>query len=69
MLLMCTIMLAIDAGGIAWLSNADVEGKLIKESDSKYLVDFSQGVKEFKLAGKPSDYAKVLVDKDKCVKE
>ncbi len=69
MLVICSILLAVDAGGIAFISKVDVEGKVLEQSTQKYLVDFSNGVTKYKLAGKPEDYKKVLVNKDECVKE
>ncbi len=69
MLVICSIVLAIDAGGIGVFSNADVEGKILKESHEQYLVDFSEGVTKYNIMGKKEDYSKVLVEKTKCVKE
>jgi len=69
MLVVCTIALAINTGGINIISKADVEGKLLKEDSYKYLVDFTEGVKKYNIAGKPEDYNKVIVNKDDCVKE
>lgn len=69
MLIVCSILLAIDASGIPFLVRGDVEGKILKESQENYLVDFSKGVTSFKLAGKPEDYKKVLIKKTDCVKE
>jgi hypothetical protein len=69
MLVVCTIALAINSGGISVNINADVEGKLLKEDSYKYLVDFSKDLKRFDLSGKPSDYKKVLVNKTDCIKE
>jgi hypothetical protein len=68
-LVICSILLTVDAGGIPVITQATVEGKLLKESSQNLLVDFSEGVTEFKLAGKPSDYKKVLINKTECVKE
>lgn len=67
--LVCTILLAVNGGGFNVITNADVEGRLISQSDTKYLVDFSQGVKKFPIVGKPSDYSQVLVEKYECVKK
>lgn len=66
-ILVCTISIVVNAGGFGAFTNADVEGKLISQSDTKYLVDFSQGVKKYNLMGKASDYDQVLVDKYNCV--
>jgi hypothetical protein len=69
MFVICSIALAINGGGINFLVKEDTEGRILKESETKYLVDFSEGVTKFKLAGKPEDYNKVLVDKTECIKE
>lgn len=69
-LLICTLQFAINTDlGIPFLVKANVEGRLVKESDTKYLVDFSNGLKKYNLAGKPADYKKVLVEKTECIKE
>lgn len=65
----CTIAIAINVGGIGFITKADVQGKLLSQSNTKYLMDFSEGVKRYKLAGSPEDYKKILVDKTACVKE
>lgn len=67
MWVICVITVAINVGGIPFLVSADTEGKIISKSSEKYLVDFTSGVKNYKLQNKPSDYSKVLVDKNKCV--
>lgn len=67
--IICIIALATKIGSISIVSNTNVEGKILKEGQAKYLVDFSEGVKKFNLAGKPSDYSKILIDKNQCVKE
>jgi hypothetical protein len=69
MFVICSIALVINGGGINFLVKEDTEGRILKESETKYLVDFSEGVTKFKLAGKPEDYNKVLVDKTECIKE
>jgi hypothetical protein len=68
-ILVCTINIVVNAGGFGAFTKADVEGKLVSQSDTKYLVDFSEGVKKYELMGKPSDYSQVLVDKYECVKK
>ena len=67
--IVCSLLIAIKMGGLNIITKADVEGKLLKEGQYKFIVDFSEGVKKFKIAGSPSDYSKVLVEKDQCVKE
>ena len=69
MFLICSISVAISAGGLPWSVKADTRGKLISQSAEMYLVDFSKGVESYALIGKPSDYKRVLVKKSKCVKE
>ena len=68
MLVICSILITVNAG-IPMSVRQDVEGKILKEGDTKYLIDFSQGVKKIKSIDKSEDYSKVLVDKTKCVKE
>lgn len=65
--IICSILLTVTANCTVVETRADVEGKILYSNDRKYVVDFSEGVKKYKLAGKPSDYNKVLVDKDQCV--
>lgn len=64
--LVCTIMITTKIGGIRILNNADVEGKLVSQSDTKYLVDFTEGAKRLKAEG---DYSQVLVNKLDCVRK
>lgn len=68
-LLVCKLLVTVNGGGIPFLVETNTEGKMIRESAENYLVDFSKGVKDYALVGKPSDYKKVLISKDKCVKE
>lgn len=69
--LVCSIMITIhsDCYGGTFERKAVVEGKLISQSDFKYLVDFSKGVKKFNVDGPASDYEEVIVDKNDCVKK
>ena len=67
--LVCTIAISIATDIGNWSANADVEGKMISQSETKYLVDFSKGLGKYTLAGKPSDYSEVLVEKYNCVKK
>lgn len=68
--IICTILITVHTGGsFPYERNADVEGKVLYENELRYVVDFSADVKRFHVYGKPSDYQKVLVDKDRCVKE
>ena len=68
MILVCSIVLAIKFDGLAFIQKVDVQGTKISESSTTYLVDFSNNLGEYNLAGKPEDYSKVLVDKKGCVK-
>jgi hypothetical protein len=69
MLVMCSLLLTIKVGDVNMLTRSDVEGRILKEDGPKYLVDFSEGVKRFDIAGKTEDYKKVLINKTECVKE
>jgi hypothetical protein len=70
-MLICALQFFVNTDlGIPFQVKENVEGRLLKESDSKYLIDFTQGLKKYKaLSGKPEDYNKVLVDKTECIKE
>ena len=71
MLIICTIALTIQSF-VPVIAEFDVEGKILKESEESYLVDFSETLSDkskYALSGKPEDYKKVLVKKSKCVKE
>lgn len=67
--LVCSILITVDGGGFGVMTKADVEGTLISQSDTKYLADFSKGVKKYPISGKASDYSQVLVEKYECVKK
>ncbi len=69
MFVICTILIAVNGGGITWITKADVEGRLLKEDGDNYLVDFSQGVTKYDIKGNPEDYNKKLVKKSECIKE
>jgi hypothetical protein len=66
--IICTIAIMVYSDTVGIQQSKDVEGKLLYESQYKYVVDFSQGVKKYNV---PStfDYSKVLVNKDQCVRE
>jgi hypothetical protein len=59
----------INVDNINWSVKADVEGKLISKSSSKYLMDFRQGLKKYPLTVNPDSYENVLIDKKECVKK
>jgi hypothetical protein len=67
----CSILITAYAADmkVGVISRADVTGKVLGQSDTKYLVDFSKGVKKFHIANQPSDYDQVIVDKSDCVEE
>ena len=68
MLVACFVSIVIDVG-FPLISKSVVLGKVISSNNTKYLVDFSKGLKGYNLVGKPSDYSKVLVEKENCVKD
>lgn len=68
-LLVCALTFFVKVDNINWQTKADVEGKLVKEGESKYIVDFRDGLKKYPLVVHPETYDKVLVDKLDCVKE
>lgn len=51
-----------------FLTTADVEGKILNENKTMYLVDFSSGFKKFPKAELTDSYRKKLVEKSNCVK-
>jgi len=68
MMVICSVLIALSVGDIVIVNDIAVEGKVLSAGEGKYLIDFSEDLKTRKgLAGKPADYTKVLVDKDKCV--
>lgn len=69
MLVICLIALTFKLGGINFIdNNVQVEGKVLSESRTAYLVDFSKNAAE-KNAVSPADYKKYFVSKERCVKE
>lgn len=72
MFVICSLLLIFNGGGINWQNRADVEGKILKDDpkETKYLVDFSEGLKRFNtLAENPEDFKKKIVEKSDCIKE
>jgi hypothetical protein len=69
MVLICVVSIAINVGGLPFISKIEAKGKAILELESKYLVDFSDGVKKYNLVGKPSDYKRIFINRKQCIKE
>lgn len=69
MLVICTLVFMINSGGINWQTHADIEGKILNEGTSKYVVDFRDGLKKYPLTVNPQSYNKTLIEKSACVKE
>lgn len=67
--LLCTLSFVVNSGSINWWVKESIEGKLIKEGESKYIVDFREGLKKYPLTVNPQNYDKVLINKSDCVKE
>ena len=44
----------------------NIEGTVIDESDTRYLVDFSKGLDGINLILEPKYYSNIVVYKDKC---
>jgi hypothetical protein len=66
MLVVCAITVVVMNSGIGWVSQANVEGKVLASNEHRYLIDFSKQAKE---KGYEGNYDKVIVDKEKCVEE
>lgn len=62
--IICAISVMVNIGGIGLSSKTNLKGKIVSESRSQYLVDFSSEAKKKDFLG---DYSEVLVDRDKCV--
>lgn len=62
-------MITIKLWDINVLTVTESRGKLLERSEEKFLVDFSEDVKQYNLVGSPKDYSRVLVNKSQCVKE
>jgi hypothetical protein len=62
-------MVVVGMGGINMETKADVEGKIIKSSGYKYIMDFREGLKKYPNVIDRKSYDKVLVDKESCVVE
>jgi hypothetical protein len=68
-MLVCTIAVIVNMGGINAESTADVEGTLLHASDTKYVVDFREGLKKYPKVVHPENYDKKIVNKSDCVTE
>ncbi len=69
MFLVCVVSIAINVGGLPFVSKVEAKGKAILELQSEYLVDFSGGVKKYNLVGNPSDYKRIFINKKNCIKD
>lgn len=63
MILICTIEIIV---GI-FFTKADVEGKMLRQNEQKYYVDFSEALKINKWRLPISDTGKALVNKSDCI--
>ncbi len=68
MLVICSLLITINAGGIPWMGKFDAKGKVLSSSKLLYLVDFSHDLDRYNLFGNSQDYSKVLIDKSECVR-
>lgn len=66
MFVQCLITVTFFLGKIGFIQNEQVRGKILSSNEYNLLVDFSEDAKKKSLYG---DYSKVLVNKNKCVKE
>lgn len=67
MIVVCLLHFIINSGNHNWVVNGDFTGKVKNESHSKYLVDFTEGFKDYPLPLKPEDYNNRMVDKNDCI--
>lgn len=71
MFIICTIAVAMISGGSPTLRSMDVEGRVLKETATSYVADFSEGMKRFSPLSSAdlSVYSRILVDKSTCIVE
>ena len=60
----CTITIVVQVSGINFFGKESLKGKVLSESQTKYVVDFTKSI-DSRYVG---DYSKVIVEKDECVK-
>lgn len=63
--IVCIIQIMFIISGINFIQKDQVEGKILFENETKYLVDFSQVTKK---KGYIGDYSKILVDRSECLR-
>lgn len=61
---MTTVICTITVLAFHFFSKTEVKGIVLKQNESKYLVDFSKEAKE---KGYEGDYSSRLVDKKDCI--
>lgn len=67
MIITCILSVAVNVSGIPFLTTAQVQGKVLKENNRNYLVDFSQGLKKYPKVQIKDEYKNYLISKDKCI--
>lgn len=65
-MVICTLIVTYLVGSINFMEKAQLEGKLLKEDSSNYLIDFSIDAKKHNYEG---NYNKKLIKKEECIKE
>lgn len=68
MIVTCVISIAIMTGGIPWINEVAVDGRVKNSNQTHYLVDFTNGLKKYNTP-ENSDYSNILVEKTQCVKK
>lgn len=66
MIMWCTISIVTMFSGLPWVTETAAKGKVIHETGSSYILDFSEYAKANKYEG---NYTAVTVDKDQCIKD
>lgn len=66
MIVQCLITVTFFIGKIGFIQSEQMRGKIISSNEYNLLVDFSEEAKKKEFTG---DYSKVLVNRNKCVKE
>lgn len=69
MLVICTLIVGIlSKDNIPWTTKLETEGRVLRVTEEKYMIDFSRGFKGNRVAG-IKNYRKVWINKNDCRNE
>ena len=66
MFVTCMIVVMVDMGGFGMESRIQATGKVLKQNNINYLVDFSKDLKQYERVD-AKDYTHILISRDKCI--